>query len=60
MQLYSSFDADMVLLNTNEEHLAALKFKQKPLYIWIRHELKNSYRRALAALFAVIIGIKDF
>ena len=60
MQLYSSFDADLVLINTDGEHLAALKFKEKPLYIWIRHDLKNSYRQAIATLFAVIIGIKDF
>ncbi|MEO6836834.1 MAG: hypothetical protein ABI185_00505 [Ginsengibacter sp.] len=56
----SSFNADIVLVNANGEHLAALKFNQKPLYVWIRHDLKNSYRQAIAALFAVIIGIKDF
>lgn len=60
MQLYSSFDANLVLVNTDGAHLAALKFKEKPFYTWIRNDLKPSYQKAIAALFAVIIGIKDF
>lgn len=38
----------------------ALKYKVKPFYTWIRHDLKPNYQHAIAALFAVIIGIKDF
>ena len=60
MQLYSSFAADLVLVNRNGEHVAALKFKQKPLGAWIRNDLDSSHRDAIAALFAVIIAIKDF
>ncbi len=60
MQIYSSFSADLVLVNKNGEHLAALKFKQKPITAWIRNDLDSSYRHAIAALFAVIISIKDF
>lgn len=60
MQIYSSFSADLVLVNKNGEHLAALKFKQKPITAWIRKDLDPSYRNAIAALFAVIIAIKDF
>ncbi|HEV8084385.1 MAG TPA: hypothetical protein VGP55_14355 [Chitinophagaceae bacterium] len=60
MQLYSSFAADLVLVKRNGEHVAALKFKQKPLSAWIRNDLDSSHRDAIAALFAVIIAIKDF
>ena len=60
MQLYSSFDADLVLVNKDGTHLAALKYRIKPFYTWIRHDLNPSYRQAIATLFAVIIGIKDF
>ncbi|MEP7232249.1 MAG: hypothetical protein ABI691_18445 [Ginsengibacter sp.] len=60
MQIYSSFSADMVLVNKNGEHLAALKFKQKPITAWIRNDIDSSNRHAIAALFAVIIAIKDF
>ncbi len=60
IQIYSSFSADLVLVNKNDEHIAALKFKQKPLIVWIRNDLDHSYKSAIAALFAVIIAIKDF
>ena len=60
MQLYSSFAADLVLVNRNGEHVAALKFKQKPLSAWIRNDLDSSHCDAIAALFAVIIAVKDF
>lgn len=57
--LYSSFPTDLILVNERGEHIAALKYKQKPLYTWIRNDIGDSYRKAIAALFAVIIGIKD-
>ncbi len=60
MQIYSSFSADLVLVNQHGEHLAALKFTQKPLITWIRNDLDQSYRNAIAGLFAVIIAIKDY
>lgn len=60
MQIYSSFSADMVLVNKSGEHLAALKFKQKPITAWIRKDIDPSHRNAIASLFAVIIAIKDF
>ncbi len=60
MQFYSSFNADLVLVNTDGTHFAALKFKVKPFYTWIRNNLKPHYQQAIAALFAVIIGIKDY
>jgi hypothetical protein len=59
MQIYSSFSADIILVNTKGEHVAALEFKQKPLHIWIRNDIGNAYRKAIAALFAVVIAIKD-
>ena len=43
MQIYSSFSADLVLVNKSRENLAALNFKQKPLYIWIRNDIEDSY-----------------
>ena len=60
MQIYSSFSADIVLVNRKGEHLAALKFKKKPFYTWIRNDINKDYRKAIAGLFAVIIAIKDF
>ncbi len=57
--LYSSSPTDLILVNARGEHVAALKYKQKPLSIWIRNDIENSYQKAIAALFAVIIGIKD-
>jgi len=59
MQGYSSFSADLILVNTKDEHLAALEFKQKPLNIWIRNDIENSYQKAVAVLFAVILAIRD-
>ncbi len=60
IQIYSSFSADLVLVSRNGEHVAALKFKQKPLYAWIRNDIDDGYRKAIAGLFAVILAIKDF
>ena len=60
MQIYSSFSADIVLINQKGEHLAALAFKQKHPDIWIRNDISQSYQQAIAALFAVFLSIKDF
>ena len=60
MQIYSSFTADIVLINQKGEHLAALAFKQKHPDIWMRNDISQSYQQAIAALFAVFISIKDF
>lgn len=60
MQIYSSLSADIVLVNQKGEHLAALAFKQKHPDIWIRNDIDQSYQLAIAALFAVIVSIKDF
>lgn len=59
LNAYSSITSDLILINTRGEYIAALKFKRKPLYIWIRNDIESSYRKAIASLFAVIIGIKD-
>jgi hypothetical protein len=59
MQIYSSFSADLILVNIKGEHIAALEFKQKPLHTWIRNDIGDAYRKAIAALFAVVISIKD-
>lgn len=60
MQIYSSFSADIVLVNRSGEHLAAIKFKQKPFFTWIRNDINKEYRNAIAGLFAVMISIIDF
>jgi len=60
MQTYSSFEADVVLINKKGEHLAALAFKQKHSAVWIPNDITASYQQAIAALFAVILSIKDF
>ncbi len=60
IQVYSSFTADIVLINQKGEHLAALAFKQKHPDIWIRNDIGQSYQQPIAALFAVFLSIKDF
>jgi hypothetical protein len=60
MQLYSSFSADIILINSKDKHVAALAFKQKHPDIWIRNDIDASYQKAIAALFAVFIAIKDY
>ena len=59
VQTYSSFGADMIITNSKGEHLAALKFKQKPTSVWIRNDIARTYQQSIAAFFAVIIGIRD-
>ena len=59
IQIYASFDTDLILVNAAGEHVASLKYRYKPAYVWIRKDLKPSYQQALAALFAVIIAIRD-
>ena len=59
VQTYSSFDADLILINSKGEHLAALKYSHTPAYVWIRRDLEGSYQQSIAALFAIIIGIRD-
>jgi hypothetical protein len=59
MSLHSSFSADLVLIDKYNDHVAALAFKTKPLKIWLRKDMEESKRNAIAALFAVIISIKD-
>ena len=57
--MYTSSPTDLTLVNARGEHIAGLNYKQKTLYIWIRNDIESSYRKAIAALFAVIIGVKD-
>ena len=59
VQMYSSFDADMIVTNSTGEPLAALKFRRNPVYIWISSDLEKATQESLAAFFAVIIGIRD-
>ncbi|MEO6221443.1 MAG: hypothetical protein ABIO81_13505 [Ginsengibacter sp.] len=41
-------------------HIVALRFgNDQPFYIWIRKDLNPVYQHAIAARFAVIIGVKD-
>ena len=60
LRVYSSFSADIVLVNQQGEDVGALAFKQKHPEIWIRNDIDESYQHAIAILFAVIISIKDF
>ncbi len=55
----SSFNADAVLVNTNGDHVAAVKFRKKPFIIWARKDIDNSLQDAIAALFAIMIGMKE-
>jgi hypothetical protein len=60
MQTYSSFEADLVLINQKGEDIAAIAFKQKHPTIWIRKDIDLSYQQAIAALLSVILSIKDY
>jgi hypothetical protein len=43
----------------NGTHIALLGFGDQPFYIWVRHDLDATRRDAVAAFFAIIIGVKD-
>ena len=47
--------------NAKGSHIAALKFGngQLPFYIWIRKDLENVPRQAIASLFALLIAVMD-
>jgi hypothetical protein len=60
VEIYSSFTADIVLINQEGEHLAALAFKQKRPDMWIRNDISQSYQQAIATLFSVFLSVKDF
>ena len=55
----SSFNADAVLINTNGDHLAAVKFRKKPFIIWARKDIDNPLQHAIAVLFGVMIAMKQ-
>jgi hypothetical protein len=60
IRVYSSFSADIVLIDKQGEDVGALAFKQKHPDIWIRNDMNTSYQHAIAVFFAVILSIKDF
>ena len=55
----SSFLSVIVVINQKGEHLAVLDIKQTHPVIWIRNDIEQVYQQSIAALFAVIISIKD-
>ena len=60
LRVYSSFSADIVLVNQQGEDVGALAFKQKHSEIWIRNDLDTSYQHAIAIFFAVIQWLVKF
>ena len=60
LRVYSSFSADIVLINQQGEDVGALAFKQKHPEIWISRDIAPSCQQAVAAFFAVILSIKEF
>ncbi|MEP6464869.1 MAG: hypothetical protein ABJB05_01125 [Parafilimonas sp.] len=60
VKTYSSFGADILLVNQKGAHVAALAFKQKHSGVWIRNDIDASYQKIIAAFFAVFIAIKDY
>ena len=52
---------DYKISNAGGEHFAIIKFnlRKGPPGIWIRNDIPGQYQNAIAALFAVLIGIKD-
>lgn len=57
--LRSSSPANMILVNKSGEYYGAVKYIEKPLNIWIRNDIKDSFQKITATLFAIIISIKD-
>ena len=56
----ASFKADAVLVNAEGHHVGAVKFRQKPLFIWVQKDMENSLQDAVAVLFGVMIAKKSF
>jgi hypothetical protein len=54
-----SFDADIRLVDELGACPAALKFVQKPMFVWIQNGVEPSQRNAIAAFFAVVIALKN-
>lgn len=52
----STFKADAVLTSGNNEHFAALKYKKKPMILWVRKDIDNSLQDAIGVLFGIIIS----
>jgi hypothetical protein len=55
----ASFKADAVLVDAHGDHIAAVKFRKKPLIMWVRKDIDNSLQDAIGVLFAIIIGMKE-
>ncbi|MGZ4049226.1 MAG: hypothetical protein ACXVNN_07680 [Bacteroidia bacterium] len=55
----ASFKADVVLVNAHGDHIAAVKFRKKPLIMWVRKDIDNSLQDAIGVLFAIMIGMKE-
>jgi hypothetical protein len=53
------FDADIRLIDKAGTCPAALKFAQKPMFVWIRNDVSASQRNAIAAFFATILALKN-
>jgi hypothetical protein len=54
----ASFKADVVLVDANGDHIAAVKFRKKPLIMWVRKDIDNSLQDAIGVLFGVMISAK--
>ncbi|NNV55370.1 hypothetical protein [Limnovirga soli] len=59
MQMFSSFSAQIVLIDKNGENLAAISYQKQKPDIWIRNDIDKNRRQAIALLFAVILGIRN-
>jgi len=59
LKLYFIDDADMAVYNAPGEVLAKLQYRSKPSYVWIKEQVDPGYKKAIAALFAVIMSIRD-
>ncbi len=51
-----TFKGDVVLVDAQGEHLAAVKYSKKPLIIWVRKDIDNSLQDAIGVLFGVMIS----
>jgi len=54
----ASFKADVVLVDAGGEHVAAAKYRKKPVIIWVRKDIDDSLRDAARILFSVMISAR--
>ncbi len=54
----TTLNADVELSGNNGDPMAALKFRKKPMILWVRKDIDNPLQDAIGVLFGIIISAK--